>query len=228
MRKAKLTNHATERIEQRCQLTNDQLKALIDAGAAFPIGLASRFGMKTHKLVYSIPDDDWFIVIQDVANGVIVTVMPLEYLKDRIIVTAAMRRSAKSQAQEFERTVAKCASLSAAVQSIQFAVGTSSKSNTWRIEVWFKFDATIHVKAFQMKRMGTPLDRRTNPQPLYDWLREKLVEREIPIETIVRIMATHAGHPVVELFENFPMTDDEILRAKAIWRTKDEDILPVQ
>src|SRR2546421_358030 len=96
MRNSNLTRHAEARLSERCKLSPQKLKRLLDNGVAVPVA-TQKGGRHATRLVYSSPDQAWFIVVQDADDGGVLTVIPLEYVKDRIPVSAAQRRSARSR-----------------------------------------------------------------------------------------------------------------------------------
>ncbi len=93
MRSAKLTRHAEERLLERSKLHPDTLRRLLDRGASITIA-TQKGGRHAKRLLYSNADESWFIVIQDSNNGGVLTVIPLDFVKDRLPVTAAQKRSA--------------------------------------------------------------------------------------------------------------------------------------
>jgi hypothetical protein len=73
MRNSNLTRHAEKRLGERCKLSPEKLKRLLDNGVAIPVAL-QKGGRHAKHLLYSCPDQDWFIVIQDANDGGVLTV----------------------------------------------------------------------------------------------------------------------------------------------------------
>ncbi len=70
--------HAFKRINQRTKLSCREIKIILDNGLAINTG--SKPGSnQAHLLFYSRNDDNFFIAIQDLLTGTVVTVLPLEY-----------------------------------------------------------------------------------------------------------------------------------------------------
>lgn len=75
---ADFTYHAARRAEQRVSLSPDELRLMIDDGHTVNIGQEPGFNRR-HLLLYSIPDEAHFVVVQDSLRGQVVTVLPLAY-----------------------------------------------------------------------------------------------------------------------------------------------------
>ena len=79
MKEANFSNHAKQRIGERCSLSQDDIKRILDNDGTIVIHL-QKGGRYAHRLLYSVTDEDWFMVVQDGGDGGVLTVMPLEYL----------------------------------------------------------------------------------------------------------------------------------------------------
>src|ERR1039457_7180407 len=108
MRNATLTAHAEERLKERCKLTPERLKSLLDNGASITVATQNG-GRHVKRLLYSTPDKAWLIVVQDGKDGEVLTVMPFEYVENRLPVTADQKRRARKQARIFEAAQRICA-----------------------------------------------------------------------------------------------------------------------
>lgn len=67
--------HAKERVAERCSLSATSVRAMIDEGRCVWLGEAS--AGRGQSLLYSRPDDRCFVVVQDLSNGAVITVLPL-------------------------------------------------------------------------------------------------------------------------------------------------------
>lgn len=76
--KARLTSHAQERLTARTALTEPELLDMLDNSFCVPLGTEGR-SQKVHKLVGNAQDENCFIVVQDEANGEVVTILSLDY-----------------------------------------------------------------------------------------------------------------------------------------------------
>ena len=71
-----IKNHALVRIQERCSLTALQIKQIVDKNQYWPIGIKDGHH---HKLFYSIPDDECFILVNDQKTNTLITILPLNY-----------------------------------------------------------------------------------------------------------------------------------------------------
>ena len=72
------SKHAFDRIAQRTHLRCEDIARILDQKLALNTGRKPGLN-RNHLLFYSIPDDDFFVAIQDELTGTIVTVLPLDY-----------------------------------------------------------------------------------------------------------------------------------------------------
>ena len=222
MQNANLTRHAEARLGERCKLSPDKLKHLLDNDVAIPVAL-QKGGRHAKRLLYSSPDQSWFIVVQDATDGGILTVMPLDFLKHRIPVTAAQRRSARSRVQAFENTrlTRMCGSESSSPTSVISGENTvnlpppnqTAATDGWKIRVCYAIRGAAFYKNLSKTRPehGDPTDWII-PGPVHSWLRERLVEAGIPFRSVEHITAERRGlsESADCLLEHLPMTPEEI------------------
>ena len=71
-----ISPHAKERVNERCALSATSVRAMLDEGRCVWLGEtpADNRGL---SLVYSKADDRCFVVVQDMGNRAVVTVLPL-------------------------------------------------------------------------------------------------------------------------------------------------------
>jgi len=73
-----ITNHAKQRISERSTLSLYEIVDIVNA-QRFEI-LGSKPGInKTHLLIYSIPDNAWFVLVRDCLNGDVLTLLTEAY-----------------------------------------------------------------------------------------------------------------------------------------------------
>lgn len=72
------SKHAFDRLKQRTALTCNDVISILDLNLMVNLGGIPGFNRR-HLLIYSVFDDDFFIVIQDYLTGIIVTILPIEY-----------------------------------------------------------------------------------------------------------------------------------------------------
>lgn len=78
-----LTYHARERLRERTRLSEDELLKIFREGRTVAFGL-NPGGRMQLRLLYSVPDDDFFVMPLDIARDRVCTVLPLAmYSKQR-------------------------------------------------------------------------------------------------------------------------------------------------
>ena len=78
MKKAILTLHAHEKIEERLLMSAETLCELLDADIAVPTGIETSSN-RHHKVFYSPLNRMCFVAVQDSKTGHIITVLPIDY-----------------------------------------------------------------------------------------------------------------------------------------------------
>ena len=72
------SKHALDRLEQRSSLTFYELAKILDCHVFIDIGNEPGFN-RQHRLFYSDKDEAFYVAIQDIHTGGVVTVLPPEY-----------------------------------------------------------------------------------------------------------------------------------------------------
>lgn len=72
------SRHAFERIAERTKLSCEEIARMLDRKLALNTGRKPGFN-RNHLLFYSVPDDDFYVAIQDELTGTVVTILPLDY-----------------------------------------------------------------------------------------------------------------------------------------------------
>ncbi len=72
------SRHALVRAAQRTSLSCEDIAEILDRKLVVTIGITPGFNRK-HLLFYSVPDDDYFVAVQDGLTGTVVTILPLDY-----------------------------------------------------------------------------------------------------------------------------------------------------
>jgi hypothetical protein len=72
------SRHAFERLTQRTRLSCEEIARILDRRLVVNTGKAPGFN-RNHLVFYSVPDDDFFVAIQDELTGTVITILPLEY-----------------------------------------------------------------------------------------------------------------------------------------------------
>jgi len=73
------TSHALNRVYERLSLSADEISSIIDNDLACLLGEETGPHDRIHKLFYSLPDDKYFVAVQDQKNGEVVTILPIDY-----------------------------------------------------------------------------------------------------------------------------------------------------
>lgn len=75
---AHFSRHAFIRLMQRTRLRSEEIANILDQGLVIDTGRMPGFNRR-HLLFYSLPDDNFFVAIQDELTGTVITILPLEY-----------------------------------------------------------------------------------------------------------------------------------------------------
>ncbi|MFA5020618.1 MAG: hypothetical protein WC517_00975 [Patescibacteria group bacterium] len=78
MAAARLTHHARDQLEARSELSQEELLLILDQDLVVLIGQEPGT-THYHKVFYSRPDGNYFVVIQDNENGDVITILPPDY-----------------------------------------------------------------------------------------------------------------------------------------------------
>lgn len=212
MKRASLTNHAKQRLGERCSLSEAEIRQFLDAGAGIPIHL-QKGGRYVHRLIYSPKDEDWFMVVQDGGDGGVLTVMPLSFLEGRTEVTAAQKRQARSRAITAHRSIEQTPPGSDARKTKPPPDSQQPPLPGWKIHVRYSAGGKIVNKNLgrTLEEHGHPKDWMT-PGLVHDWFKGRLNETKISIIAIRCIMAERKGNMerVDQLLEHLPLTREEL------------------
>ena len=72
------SKHATKRVNERTVLNEGDIGEILDFGMYKVINRVDIFN-KEHRLFYSVRDDAFFVAIQDIHAGTVITVLPESY-----------------------------------------------------------------------------------------------------------------------------------------------------
>jgi hypothetical protein len=75
---ANFSRHAFKRVAQRTLLSCEEIAAILDRGLFVNTGQRPGFN-RVHLVFYSHLDNDYFVAIQDVTTGTVITILPLDY-----------------------------------------------------------------------------------------------------------------------------------------------------
>ena len=216
MKPASLTRHARKRITERCGLSQDGLKRILDGNGGVAIHL-QKGGRYVHRLIYSPKDEEWFMVVQDGGDGGVLTVMPLDFLEGRTEVTAAHKRQARHRAVEIMKPAKPAPPKPVAPPpparkpKPDFVPPTPLPG--WKILVRWIDAGKVNSKNLSRPPVeyGGPPDW-TIPGPIHQWLKERLVQHGIPLTAIQQVWAEQRdGLAVVDqLLEHLPLTAEEM------------------
>ncbi len=78
VRESIFRKHAKQRIKERTKMTTQDISNLLGRGVH--VNLGSKPGIhKSHLLLYSVVDSQYYVLVQDKNNGDIISFLPLEY-----------------------------------------------------------------------------------------------------------------------------------------------------
>jgi hypothetical protein len=101
MKKAVLTYHASEKIEERLLMSAKTLCELLDADIVVTTGGETRSN-RYHKVFYSPLNKMCFVAIQDCKTGHIVTVLPIDYHQNTAwVISYDAQNMAKARMQDY-------------------------------------------------------------------------------------------------------------------------------
>ena len=119
------TRHAWERVHGRLSLTPAEVADLLEAGLSINIGMEPATS-RVHRLFFSIPDKMCFVAVEDEANGVLITILPIDYHENIAwCVSNDAQRAARvlvtdRGAQRYKLTLSQPAVLNASASSAVF------------------------------------------------------------------------------------------------------------
>lgn len=96
----KLTEHALQRLTERCSLQPDVMCEILDKKLAVHMGYDPYKTEVGIELFYSRPDDSPYIALQNLRNGLVVTIVPLSFHRNKLHVTPAELAQARWLAQK--------------------------------------------------------------------------------------------------------------------------------
>jgi len=218
MKEANFTNHAKQRIGERCSLSQSEVKNILDKNGTVVIHL-QKGGRYAHRLLYSVRDEDWFMIVQDGGDGGVLTVMPLVFLTGRVTVTAAQKRVARSRAVKLEnKSIKNSPSVPQISQPVVAVTNLVVKDIPpfpgWRVSVHYIIDGRAQVKKIPSRTpevFGNPDDWQ-KPGMIHHWIKCQLLASAIPVTAIKTFFASKGKitEKVDSLLEHLPLTEEEI------------------
>jgi hypothetical protein len=210
MQIANFTKHAETRLGERSKLSPDKLRLLLDNGYSTLVAVREK-GRYAMRLVFSIEDRNWFVVVQDAGDAGILTVLPWEYQKKRLSITGDHRRNARRRARAFERACERMILRLPTDPSDSAAL--AEKAAASKI-----FVSYVHNGSTCVKQLAVTSPRNADPAswnvfgPIHEWLRERIIESGIPFRAILKLSAKVKNRVVSAdaLLENLRMTPEEI------------------
>lgn len=98
------SKHASEQLHSRSLMTRSDLLSLLDKDLYVPVGLDKNH---VHLVIYSIKDDNNFVVVHDEKNLEIITFLPLEYNNKFVIFNEPVKESKKMTLNYFNKSQTK-------------------------------------------------------------------------------------------------------------------------
>ena len=89
---AYIRGHAFDRVSERLQMSPQEVADLLDQERYVLIGIEDGSSV-AHKLIYSVLDNSWFVVIQDDVCGHVITILPAAFEKRMEVSADAIRQA---------------------------------------------------------------------------------------------------------------------------------------
>lgn len=220
MKRAFLTRHARERVQERSSLSLREVRRLLDDTATIQIGVA-RGGRQSHRLFYSIPDEAWFVAMQDADDGGVLTTLPLDYyINLHGPVTALARRQARKLARQWQAQRAREASPltnppveHATASPNATPVEPPAPAATWKVHVTVSSNGSVasHSLGRTEPAFGEP-DSWDDQHPVHAWFRERFIALGVSYKYLlhVRLERGKLHRDGGMLVENMIMTAEEL------------------
>ena len=77
--KTKLSVHAVDRLKERTQVNEKTLCRILDEEEIIPLGFEIKESNRQSLLFFSPEDEKFFVVVQDQLDGIVVTILTIEY-----------------------------------------------------------------------------------------------------------------------------------------------------
>lgn len=174
------TRHAWTRVHERLSLTPLEVAEILDRDRAVNIGIEAG-STRVHRLFYSPPDREWFVAVVDQADGVLVTILPVDY-HERFAWTVS------EQAQQLARKLVITSGL-----PIGSRPGTradeaiaGSGAHVFRIAAYV-YDDLGHVKVLSLgswpaQPYGGLVERLLDDERFFDAVGNRLTARGFPLQ----------------------------------------------
>lgn len=223
MQPAKLTNHAAQRLNQRCTLSVKQFKHIMDKSATVQLS-QQRGGRLVHRLFYSIPDEAWFVAVQDDNTGEVLTTLPLAYFENfHGHVSAVDRRKARTlsreceaeklERQRLEEANRTARSLAKVERKIAAEIVQARIANSWKVTVLLNENGNRNYRNLGRTApdYGDP-EEWVSGHPVHLWFRERIDSICVPIRALSAVWLEKAkqGRPGDILLENLILSEEEI------------------
>ena len=115
-----IRKHASIRMQERCSLSENELKNLLQSGKYYPIG---RDDVKRHehKMIYSELDNEFLVVVEDYDNHDIITILTLDYHNAWLLSPDILELAQKSLMPKSKRSSHKVESVNSAKIFVRIA-----------------------------------------------------------------------------------------------------------
>ncbi len=189
---ARLTKHATQRLAERTTLTHDKLFGLIHNQLCVIVGIEP-FSNRLHKLIYSESDKTHFVVIQDMANGEVITILPLDYHEN-----LAWKISEK----KLQLAVFKVSpELHSSLYPEEEAANDPSIRCSFQLTLFLNSPGLQSIRksfgSHQFSKRPTSADDALSDPEFVDKLMQRFSERQIPIRAVEHILLADSKHDYI-------------------------------
>lgn len=175
-----MTRHALSRLEERTRLDAKEIEAIFQGNFFVKVGACRKPGKHhlVHRMFFSPVDGAFFVAIQDLVDGEVITVLTLEQYKNHYAIT-----SMRTALREVNRMVLEGFAPSSCWQK---------RSKGERVMVYADFGTNIRqasLGAFRTAVTGPQLDQLGNLPKFWGWVAKRCQALQLPLDCIHTVTA---------------------------------------
>jgi hypothetical protein len=191
--KSSLSLHATQRVAERFRISAVELLALLNSGQGKRIGSTARSHL-VHRLMWSHVDKDLLVAIQNISDGMVLTVLPLEMYRRNYQQNLTERRIQTVINMMVHAGFAPASLWKPGVPEERIMVVAEVESTT----------APITVGSWRGPVESACLRRLGEKREFWAWVTEQLTARGGAVQNLVAVRAKFSGGD----FEEIPFAVD--------------------
>lgn len=176
-----MTHHALTRLKERSRLDANTFEAIFNGNFVIKVGACRKPGKShlAHRMFFSPVDRSFFVAIQDLLNGDVITVLTFEQYRDRHPAISIGSRAL----QQVNRMV---------VEGLAPPSCWEERVKGARTLVYADFGADIRqasLGAFRTVLISPDLERLGGMPRFWRWIAERCETLELPLDRIHRVTA---------------------------------------